>query len=460
MSSLQYVGPPVAANADLMYQGYIPLVKNADLSVVAIDDAINAGLAGYATIGYVNQRDTFNATEAYIDAQDALRLHLLQKGVANGVVPLDGTGRVPSQRINASLTQKWIRGPWTPPAYPGVSQTITAEQTLYSCPVTDPGYPYKLVVFGMFDSRTDRETEYPVINVRVADANAGEIIARGFGSADAPDTLAPTTGEHFTVPNPDGLDPETWNQTVLAGNNGHYQVINGQAQWVQAGVADRQWRFRRLGPDALTLTDYQKVRLVIGTDVGENPIGQPQRVKLCARMNTAETDWVGFEITHNTFTMQYCVGGVVSAVPASSGGWTTQPGPSFSTAPDTGTIYDVLAGTSVSLRQFLYFRNNVLIGGAVDGSGVTQADAGHRGWGWYAEATGRGIDQCDPPDIAELLINDTPPSFGSISIVPMPSSTVRNGSTVLYVRGARSGTTSTQTFSPYKPRLNVFAVAA
>ena len=65
-----------------------------------------------------------------------------------------------------------------------------------------------------------------------------------------------------------------------------------------------------------------------------------------------------------------------------------------------------------------------------------------------------------PPDIAELLITDAPPSFGSMIIVPVPSATVRTGSTMLYLRGARSGAASTVVFTPYKPRLTVFAVPA
>jgi len=458
MPALQYRGARAAAPADLAYLDYLTQVKGADLSVAEIDNVINSGLSGYATIAYVDSQDALNATKAYIDAGDAQRLKLTQKGIANGVAPLDATGRVPTQRINAPLTQKWVRGPWTPPAYHAAAQNVTAEQTLYTCPVTDPGYPYKLVIFGTLDGHSSLETEWALINIRVANATSGEIVAQGLGAADAPDAAVPVNGEAFNTVNPDGLG-DNWNQTVLAGVDGHYQVINGQAQWVQGGNQDRQWRFRRLGPDALTVTNYQKVRLTIGAAVGESPfLGSPQRVKLCARMNTAENDWVGFEITDDTFTMQYCINGTIS-VP-SGAGWTLAPGASFSTSPDSGTTYDVLAGTVNSLKQFLYYRNNVLIGGAVDVNGITKADAGHRGWGWYAEAAGRAVDQCDPPDIAELFIADAPPSSSSISIVPanVGGSSVRTGATTLFIRAVRSGASSTQLISTYQPRLTIFAV--
>ena len=152
MAGLQYVGKTVGANPDLVYKDYVGLVKNADLTIAEIDNVINTGLAGYATIGYVDTRDALNATKAYVDAGDALRLHAAQKTIANGVCPLDATGRVPPIRIDAPLTQKWVRGPWTPPAYHAAPVSVaTAETTLYTCPVTDPGYPYKLVVFGMLD---------------------------------------------------------------------------------------------------------------------------------------------------------------------------------------------------------------------------------------------------------------------------------------------------------------------
>lgn len=459
MASLQYRGARAAANADLAYLDYLTQVKSADLTVAQIDNVINSGLGGYALISYVDSKDALNATKAYIDAGDSGRLKLTQKGIANGVCPLDTNGRVPTQRINAPLTQKWLRGPWTPAAYHSSPQSITTEATLFTCPITDPGYPYKIVVFGQLDGHSSLETEWAVINVRAGTVN-GEIVAQGLGAADVPDAAAPVNGEKFNVVNPDGLDTDTWSQTVLAGSAGHYQVINNQAQWVQSGTDDRTFRFRRLGADALTVTNYQKARITIGAAVGESPgiFENDQHVKLCARMNTAETDWVGFDLTDDTFTMQYSVGGLISTMGGT--GWTISPSASFSTSPDSGVSYDVQAGTSASLRQFLFYRNNVLIGGAVDGNGVTAADTGHRGWGWYGIAGHRAFDQCDPPDIADVLIADAPPSSGSISIVPanVAGVSVRTGATTLFLRAVRSGSSSTQLISTYQPKLTVFVV--
>jgi hypothetical protein len=69
-------------------------------------------------------------------------------------------------------------------------------------------------------------------------------------------------------------------------------------------------------------------------------------------------------------------------------------------------------------------------------------------------------DPATPPSIAAMLVTDAPPSFGSISVMPAVAPTVRTGPTTLFIRAARSGSASTQTISPYRPRLSVFVVPA
>lgn len=471
MSTLQYVGKQVTDNSDLVYKGYVGLVKNSDLSVAQIDDAINGGLAGYATVGYVDSRDARNATKAYVDGLppgvnpnggDAGRLALSAKNQPSGSVPLDATGRIPSSRINAPLTQKWVRGPWTPPpnAYPTVPQPITVEQTVYSCPVTDPGYPYKLVVFGHLTNRSSTASEYGIFYVRVgAQAPTGEIIATGYGAQESSDTVVPTQGENFDTPATADLGVN-WTNSTISGTGGFYNVSGGQAKWT--GGTNRVSRHRRLGPDAKTLTDYQRVRFTVGTRLATNTLFGAQGTNwVCARMNDAETDWVGFGLGVNNFTMVYCLGGVITTMPDNSGGWVTT-GSTISTTPSAGTDYDVLCGTSTNLRQFYYFRNNVLIGQAFDGNNVTKADSSHRGWGFGAQEYPASLllDPAWPADIERLLITDAPPSAHHVSLIPtnLASATVRTGSTTVYVRGVRSGANSTQTVTPFLPRLTIFAV--
>lgn len=455
MASLQYRGALAAANQDLTYQDYLTLLKSADLTTAAIDNAINGGLAGYATIAYVDAQDMLNATKAYIDAGDAQRIHLTAQNIANGVAPLDANGKVSPARINAPLTQRWVRGPWTPSAYLASQVDVSSgETTLYSCPVTDPGWPYKLVVFGMLDASTSLDAEYPIANVRAGDPAAGEIIAQGISMSDAPPTAAPVAGDNFTGTST-GLPPGDWNITEVEGtiaNGGQYDKSGGEAVWTPSGGYATTLRYRRINAaDAVTQTDYQKIRMVIGSTPDQG------YVRLLGRLNTTETTWVGLKIDGTTGNgrFEYASGGSPVAL-----------GSAFNfDISAAGTIVDFLLGTSSSVRQFSAYRNNVLVSSVTDSGAVTTVSPGFRGWGFYAHSDVGGFIftyVIAPPSLASLLIGDAAPSFGSMSIMPNSPATMatRTGPTTLYVRGTRSGTTSIASFSPYQPKLNIFAIPA
>jgi hypothetical protein len=179
---LRYVGVPPAADADLATTAYVQSIKSADLDSGAVDTRINSGLSSYPTVAYADTRDALLATTAYVNTQDNLRIKLAQKDQINGVAALDATGKIDPNRINGGNTQNYVRGPWSPAAFHS-AQVITADTLLYSCPVGDPGYPYKLIIFGQIEASAISAgvDEYPIVNIRQGNATTGPIIATGSG---------------------------------------------------------------------------------------------------------------------------------------------------------------------------------------------------------------------------------------------------------------------------------------
>lgn len=432
------------------------------MSIAAIDNAINAQLSGFATVSYVDGRDALNATQAYIDAQDNLRLKLAQKNIANGIPSLDANGRVAPARINAILTQKYIAGPWSPNSYHTVPVDITTEQTLYSLSISDPGFPYKLMVFGQVDGRNDLESEYAVINVRAATAT-GEIIAQGISGSDSAENSVPGLGDEFQYVST-GLNPTDWASTDMDGGAGNYNVNGSALVWGDVGNNFHSIRYRRIKPeDKVTHTDYQKLRMQVGSVAGETPFGGgDQWFRLCGRMSDAENSWAGIRFTHNTCWFEYASAGEPAVM--GGAGFSFLSGNPFSLSTPAGTTVDLLTGTSNNVREYLAFSNDVLVGGALDANGVTSVGPGFRGWGFWGHADTRsfGFGQTSPPSVERLLIDDAPPSSGAITIVPNnPASLItRTGTTTLYVRAVSSGDFSGSLITPYRPKLSVFAVRA
>lgn len=184
---LRYEGAPVEDGKDLVYKKYVDDVKTADPAVEHVDDVVDDALDPYADKAYADTQDALLVTPSYVNTNDNARLNLADKGVNNGVAPLDVNLKIPPQYINATEDQDWLKGPWTPTTYnTGITTVSTSgETTLYSCPVTDPGYAYKLMIFGAVDVATDNDTIYPQIIVRQGNETTGQIVAQGFGHAES-----------------------------------------------------------------------------------------------------------------------------------------------------------------------------------------------------------------------------------------------------------------------------------
>lgn len=136
-----------------------------------IDASMATLLTTLNTSAYVDTRDNTKAKKTYVDTQDALYVPTSQRGVANGVAPLDSSTQVPAinvppgiltDRVATALNPTLIiSGPHTV-----VDQNNSQEYLAATLDIADPGYPYLPIIFGQ------------VMGTASAVANPGD----GFGS--------------------------------------------------------------------------------------------------------------------------------------------------------------------------------------------------------------------------------------------------------------------------------------
>ena len=453
MGSLKYVGKPVAADPDLVYLDYVQSVKNGDLSSTEIDQAINSGFSAYATVGYVDTRDGLLATQTYIDAQDNLRLKLSQRGVANGIAPLDAVSKVPTQFINGPMDQQWNRGPWSPSAY-GAAQDVTTETTLYTVGVTDPGFPYRLVVWGNMDSHSDNDNDYPVINIRAGSAT-GEIVAVGNGPSDGVENLF--RGDDFNRPNnTDSLGSSDWEQDYSGSGAGILGIYQNGTRWYDSGSGTRSCLVRRIkANDKYTGTNSQAISGVIDAfqPGGENRNSEDNYayLRFYMRMNDAMTQYVAWETTEKDVRLVYTTGD----------GTELQLGPKTTMAKFTaGMSVVAFAGDLYGFeRKFYFYRAGVLVSEVDDNTNLTAMGPNNRGWGFGVRAATRGFGQTTPSGLDSVYVSDVVPATEPIVIAPVNNS-VKTGATTLYVRLARASTVATVSYNPYRPKLHILAVPA
>ena len=181
MANLKYLGPFPSHAADLADQDYVNSLTAANLTVDQINALCASGFSTYATKDYVDQQDLLNATQDYIDTKDDLRLPTARVNVNNGVPGLDANTRIDVARVNRPSSQRFPKGVWSPSAYNADTVTATTtESQLYPVPVSDPGFPYKLIVTGHVDACSNTDTQYPIVRVRAGSMN-GAVVASGKG---------------------------------------------------------------------------------------------------------------------------------------------------------------------------------------------------------------------------------------------------------------------------------------
>lgn len=178
MTSLNYGGPPIASDGKTVgYVEYLNSVKAGAMTQAQVDTQIANALAGYATTAYVDQQDALLAMTTYVDSRDALKVPLTQRGQANGVASLVSS-KVPVAQV-PTVSQNWMRGPHVPSGYNTGNITASgSEVTLYTMTVTDPGYPYKILVWGYSEAQISNDTTTGLVYVRQT-STAGNILAIG-----------------------------------------------------------------------------------------------------------------------------------------------------------------------------------------------------------------------------------------------------------------------------------------
>lgn len=450
MSGLQYVGPAASAPADLSYRDYVTGVKTADLSVEDIDEAITDHLTPYVDKSYVDAQDALNATQAYIDAGDATRLKLADKNVANGVVGLDASSRLNPSLINAPLDQKWHRGPWTPSAYHSTPVTFGGtETTLFTCPVSDPGHPYKLLVNGMIEARSSIIGENPIINVRVG-SPSGPIIATGRGTTDSY-LFGAVGSDNFNYP-----------------GSGDLGVSFGADKWGSVSgtspvtVSDNMVEPSQARRTSIWVgTDPASDRIIARWKIGATNQGSgAHRVFICS--NDTGTNYCAALVVRDTGNNTHLV-----RIQTSNGSWTnvtTQvssanrpEGAPVSTGGQCEFSYDPVTNS----YTFVYEGNewitwtdstNIVTHGTSKRRAAIQTNANNNGPGFE----GPGLDDW------ELYDRDPVQAWQPVSVVPVSlhATAALTGATTLYVTGVRSGSAATFTVSTYSPRLHVMAIPA
>jgi hypothetical protein len=464
MARLIYRGAALENSTDLACRPYPISVKTlGDLTTAQVDSRIDTLLTPYPTAADVGARDALLATPAFVDAGDATRVPLSAKGAASGVAPLDNSGKIPPAYFSVASTQKWTRGPWTPPGYPTDPVSVTGtETTLYTCPVADPGWAYKLVVFGQADGAVGGDDIYPVINVRAGSAT-GTVIARGLGAADGTPTLL--MGDDFNRPSSSNLGPG-WNVTYPGrdGNPGVAITLNGEAYMRSAGALEnntsQEALCQRVDPATrYTGTNHQRIALTTGgVRGGVNPDTQDKpHFRMYFRANDAFTQYVAWEVDSHQARLIYNTGDdsgdrQVSATTASIE-W------------DMNTTWYGYAGgdrNNLNERLFSLYKGDALVLQITDSLRVTPLGAANRGWGFGLRNSLYFAGQQTAPSIEQVYVTDFGPPYEPTAIVPYnlhDGSTTLTGPTTLYVTAQRSVSSSyAVTMSTYRPQLFVQAV--
>ncbi len=196
-----------------------------------------------------------------------------------------------------------------------------------------------------------------------------------------------------------------WAETYFSGDStdGYMAIWNGhEAEWIVGDAVNRDGIFRCTIPGLEeTATNYQKVRLVIGTRTA-GVTGSPS-LKLICRMNAGGTQYVFVKLTSgSTKTAQFGY---------RNGGAEILVGSPIACKEAVGQLYILEAGTPDDERIFRLIRNGSPILEWDDSSTLLSAiGASNRHWGWGAGGSVVAGDQFAPARVASVNISDNSPS--------------------------------------------------
>lgn len=183
---LRFVGGSVGDSNEISTKEHIENLLDGNLTQDQVNTIISNRLSAYATKTYVDTKDSQLADSAFIDAQDSSRLDRSQLNQIFMPFTLDGDGKIPARFVKVTDTQKF---PSIAVATEGGGGTTSASTPLLSLSVPDPGYSYKLLVFGTVSAVASADNGlYPYVLVT---RTGGQVVARGNGIAEAYQTPAP-----------------------------------------------------------------------------------------------------------------------------------------------------------------------------------------------------------------------------------------------------------------------------
>lgn len=420
MSAIAYVGATQGAARDLVSLSYVNNLLGLNLGQTVVDTLINTTLAPYVTKAYVDSQDALNATKAFIDAGDSTRLKIAQIGVNNGAAGLLASGRIDPSRVATASTQRFPQAFTSPTAYNAAAVTATStEVTVFTVAVADPGFAYKLLVFGQLDGKTSVDGEYPIVKVHQGTAT-GQVVAGGFGMAEfyAGGLIAP-----FTTPGAFTYTPPSWaaffDVVCLGGGAG------GQGGLFFAGQGGGGGAFSTASVAKGSITS---ITGVVGTGGSAGDGGSPGSA---GNGNPSTATATGLSV---------------------SGAGGTNSNPFF-------------GGTGTGLSP-----GNKVLDGATYQGGVAQGTRGQPGngpgGGGAGGASGPNAGGVGASGAVWVTAFPSSPSTavptGPVNVVPtaINAQTVITGATTLYVTVVRSGSASTSTVSTFHPGLFAFPVPA
>jgi len=201
---IRYVGPKAQYDTttgntkDLSDIGYLNWLISKNMLMAAAQSRVTTDLAPYAAKSYADTAMSGLATSSWLLSQIGNYIHHSSISAADGPVGLSASGLVPKGLINAASTQEWPLPYYSPSTYnSGNVAATTVENEIYSATtVTDPGFPYTLMVFGQVDTLSQADGVAAKSNIRVG-TTTGRIIATGVGVFE--DYVGPVPGDTYSL---------------------------------------------------------------------------------------------------------------------------------------------------------------------------------------------------------------------------------------------------------------------
>ncbi|AVP41878.1 minor tail protein [Mycobacterium phage Jsquared] len=224
-------------------------------------------------------------------------------------------------------------------------------------------------------------------------------------------------GDDFERVNTTNVGPG-WAEFYTRGaGNGFYSIPDGhECRWTDQGAQQNTATFVRTNPaDEKTLTDFQKMTLVVGTISGEaaGPFQGGSHIRLWVRVNdnaptVGITDGVYVEIG----------GASLAQFGYRRNGTDTFVGSSFNCSWGAGSIFSINAGTVDGIGKFEFYKNGSRLASWSDDAAVTARGASNRRWGWEGQARNRNLGQGTPCSVTRVTITDNDPAGVGATAIP------------------------------------------